>query len=104
MTESTPPEPGADHRRIIPPVVYLPVQEQREDGAVRYVVRGMRDGRDALLAYTALDRLADGCGPHQPWQLHATESLGQVRDRQPYDVILFDMEVPDHARDGGRIR
>ncbi|WP_424922760.1 SAV_915 family protein [Aeromicrobium chenweiae] len=38
----------------------------------RHGVVGLRDGRTALLAYTALDRLVDCCGDRQPWVLIET--------------------------------
>ena len=47
----------------------------------------MRDGRVALLAYTALDRLATCMGPYQPWVLYRTEQLDELGGVQSYDVI-----------------
>ncbi|NCT91024.1 hypothetical protein GXB85_08700 [Cellulomonas sp. APG4] len=79
--------------------MYLPV---RDDGA-SVEVRPLRDGRPALLAYTALDRLAAGCGPEQPWVALPTASLGEVKRRQPYDVVVFDLHVPEQHRREGRI-
>lgn len=88
-------------RTAIPPAVYLPV---RGDGAAGSAeVRELRDGRAALLAYTALDRLADSCGPEQPWVVVPTASLSEVKRRQPFDVVIFDMVVPEQYRLAGRI-
>ena len=71
-------------------------------------MRQMRDGRVALLAYTALDRLARCLGPNQPWVLYPTENLDQLEAVQSYDVIYLDTPVPrnlwhqtkDDNRDG----
>jgi hypothetical protein len=59
----------------------------------------MRDGRLALLLYTALDRLVDCCGEHQPWVALPAERLDEVDAAHPYDVILLDLEVPDDLRE-----
>ena len=87
---------------IVPPVLYLPVLERQ--GARNVVaVHPMTDGRNGLLAYTALDRLAEQCGAEQPWLLVWTSELGRIKDEQPFDVVAFDLEVPDHLRDGERL-
>ncbi|RAX24445.1 hypothetical protein DRB06_00945 [Actinomyces sp. Z5] len=57
-------------------------------------LRKTNDGRMALLAYTALDRLADCMGPHQPWVLYPTERLGDLEVVEHYDVIYLDLPVP----------
>ena len=63
-------------RPVIPPVVYLPCRTPGEWGA-EVEMRRTKDGRVALLAYTALDRLADCMGPHQPWILCHTDPGGR---------------------------
>lgn len=91
--------------RIVPPVLYVPMAAHpTEGGDDRYIVRTMRDGRDALLVYTALDRLLDLCGDQQPWKVMPTAELEPIMQRQPFDVVLFDVAVPEHAREGGRVR
>lgn len=67
------------------------------------VVRPLTDGRDGLLAYTALDRLADHCGAEQPWILVPTSQIGRIREVQPFDVIAFDLEVPTVQVVDGRL-
>lgn len=66
-------------------------------------MRPLHDGRTALLAYTALDRLADGCGPHQSWIVYRTEELGVLRQTCPYDVIILDQPLPEAARHTGSL-
>lgn len=85
---------------IIPPMLYLPV---RVDSAGRPAVevRTREDGRRALLAFTALDRLAEQCGSKQSWVLIAIESLAEIKDAQPFDVVAFDPRIAAHLlRDG----
>jgi len=87
---------------IVPPVLYLPVLERQ--GARNVVaVHPLADGRNGLLAYTALDRLAAQCGSEQPWLLVWTSDLGRIKDEQPFDVIAFDIEVPPSLRAGERL-
>ena len=78
---------------IVPPMLYLPMVDHPEGGQYA-VVRALEDGRTGLLAYTALDRLADKCGTQQPWILVATSELGRIKDVQPFDVVAFDIDVP----------
>jgi type III secretion system (T3SS) SseB-like protein len=84
---------------LVPPMLYLPVADcadGRDELSIDF--RRMRDGRTALVAYTALDRLVDGCGPAQPWVLLPTADLTAIEERSPYDVILLDVAIPDHMR------
>lgn len=84
-------------RRQVPPVVYLPVSGV-EDRTHEVELRPTKDGRVALLAYTALDRLAACCGPHQPWLLYPTDRLPELEQSQPYDVIYLDLSLPEELR------
>lgn len=51
-----------------------------------------------LLVYSALDRLIELAGPHQPWVLLPTAQLEQVNEYAPFDMIVFDMEIPEEHR------
>jgi hypothetical protein len=88
---------------IVPPVLYLPLHASSTPDRQLVEVRELKDGRQALLAYTALDRLADKCGPEQPWILVQTEDIGEIKKAQPYDVVIFDLDVPEQYRSEGRI-
>ena len=87
---------------VVPPMLYLPVLEHPEGGEFAAVLE-LSDKRMGLLAYTALDRLADKCGAGQPWIVMSTSQLGRIKEAQPYDIVLFDFEVPDAMRSGDRI-
>ncbi len=56
------------------------------------------DGQVALLAYTALDRLVDGCGDQQPWLLFETAKLDELRAVKPFDLKYLDVDLPEHLR------
>lgn len=88
---------------IVPPVLYLPIVDNPDSEGQMAVVRRLADGRHGLLAYTALDRLADKCGANQPWMLLMTSELGRIKAGQPFDVVAFDLEVPPSERTDGRL-
>lgn len=88
---------------IVPPALYLPIIDNPDSEGQMAVVRALEDGRMGLLAYTALDRLADKCGANQPWMLLMTSELGRIRAAQPFDVVAFDLMVPLSQRTDGRL-
>ena len=82
-----------------PPVVYVPCAEQVTDPAdVRLEYRITRDGRKALLVYSALDRLHAGAGDAQPWFVIPTANLQVLYDADPFDLVLLDILVPEEHR------
>ena len=90
-----------DRRRQIPPVLYLPCRPTIPGESPQVELRTLEDGRLALLAYTALDRLARCCGDHQPWTLMETGHLSTLREQARYDVVLLDQELPAEVRHTG---
>jgi hypothetical protein len=78
---------------IVPPMLYLPVRPHPEGGNFPEV-RTLVDGRRALLAYTALDRLADACGENQPWVLLHVIDLAAIKAEYPFEVVAFDPRLP----------
>ncbi|MGH3519869.1 MAG: SAV_915 family protein [Haloechinothrix sp.] len=95
---------GAEGKPIppeFPPFVYLPCAEGVEDPTqARVEMRTTKDGRVALLAYTALDRLHDCCGKTQPWLVMATPSLDALQEAQPFQLLLLDVRIPEEHRHG----
>lgn len=89
---------------IVPPVLYLPIVAATNQAGEQFVVRRLSNGRDGLLAYTALDRLATSCGAEQPWVLLPIEQLDRVKEVQPFDVVAFDLDVPQTQRTAERLR
>jgi len=78
----------------VPPVLYMPIRRSA-DGGVEVVRLPMGAGKSALVAYTALDRLAKGCGAGQEWTLVFTSTLDLVRGEAPFDAVAFDVHFPD---------
>jgi hypothetical protein len=89
---------NAAQKPVVPPVLYVPVEDPWASDELTIEFRWLADGRLALVAYTALDRLVNGCGPHQPWAIMPTTKLDEIDLHQPYDVILLDVEIPEHQR------
>jgi len=82
-----------------PPVLYVPcVREVTDPADLEVVYRTTRDGRTALLVYSALDRLHRLSGERQPWFVIPTAELQRVYDVRPFDLVLLDLEVPEDQR------
>ena len=84
-----------------PPVVYVPLAHATakvEDAQLEY--RVTKDGRTALLVYSALDRLHDGMGAEQPWAVFPTVQLQAFWDADHFDTVLLDLVVPVNLRKG----
>jgi hypothetical protein len=56
------------------------------------------DNRKVLLVYSALDRLVDGMGEHQPWVACSTKSLEELWEVDHFDLTLIDVAVPSEHR------
>ena len=87
----------------IPPVVYIPAHRVSGPDGPTLELRELEGGGVALLVYTALDRLARGLGPHQPWVLVPLENLEDIRQKQPFDAIHFDVSLPENMWRGDGI-
>lgn len=79
--------------RHLPPMVYVPVTRFSGAGPTEIQLRQLSDGRIALLAYTALDRLARCLGDGQPWILVEMAQLAEVKKTTRHDLVLFDPVV-----------
>lgn len=101
MTEVPTAPPHSGDGLTSPPVLYLPVHLDEEGQVSEVRLIELADGRVALLAYTALDRLVDGCGDAQPWALVDSSKVLPAGDGQPYDVRFLDVSLPDELRRTG---
>ena len=82
-----------------PPILYVPCAEHVADpDDLRVSYQTTKDGRTALLVYSALDRLIRCCGADQPWFTFPTPSLQQLWDVEPFDLVLLDLMVPEDQR------
>ncbi|WP_308170577.1 SAV_915 family protein [[Mycobacterium] fortunisiensis] len=87
--------------RDFPPVVYLPCAEAVDDpNDARIDMRETRDGRTALLAYSALDRLHECCGEDQAWIVVPTAFLSELQSLHPFQLLMLDIEIPIEQRRG----
>lgn len=85
--------------RNYPPFLYIPCLEHVRDAAgAQALYRTTKDGRSALLVYSALDRLLDCCGEDQPWFGMPTKDLQLLHDVRPFDVVYTDVYVPEERR------
>lgn len=80
----------------VQPAYYVPCLADG-DGQLRVALRTTKDGRTALLVYSALDRLRAGAGD-VPWALLTLADLQRVKDGTPFDVIYQDLRIPDEHR------
>lgn len=88
--------------RDYPPFLYIPcVAHVREAEGAEAVYRTTKDGRTALLVYSALDRLFACCGEDQPWFGLPTHELQRLHDVRPFDVVYTDVFVPEERREPG---
>jgi hypothetical protein len=85
-------------RPAVPPLLYVPIEDPQVNNELTIEFRRLADGRLALLAYTALDRLVSGCGPRQPWALIPVSKLDEIDQLRPYDLILLDVKIPRGQR------
>jgi hypothetical protein len=77
-----------------PPIVYLPCVLD-DDGQVAEIrMAKLHDGTVALMAYSALDRLARACGDAHPWALYDTARLEELRAIKHYDAAYLDVALP----------
>ena len=96
----------ADPAHVFPPIVYVPcsptrVGEEQRSSEVAIELRHTRDGRLALLVYSAMDRLIAHCGPAQPWTVFASEDLERVRLATGFELVLLDLDIPKELRHAG---
>lgn len=61
-------------------------------------LRVLTDGNTALLAYSSLESLVDGCGKGQPWIAVHGGSVEDLRQRSEADLVLWDAAVPLEQR------
>lgn len=80
-------------------MLYVPcVKHVKDPDDLEVEYRSTRDGRTALLVYSALDRLHACCGMGQPWFLMPTLKLDDLYQVQPFDTVLLDVVLPDDLK------
>ena len=87
-----------DPAHVFPPIVYVPCAPEQSGEELTIDLRTTRDGRLALLVYSAMDRLIAHCGPAQPWTVIAAKDLEQARLATGFELILLDLDIPEALR------
>lgn len=87
----------------LPEVLYLPCRPRAADEELTLELRPLEDGRLAMLVFTSLDRLVDGCGEAQPWVAVESPSIDLMLTHCDANVVLLDTVLPEHLRHG-RVR
>lgn len=82
----------AGERPRFPPVVYVPTTGDDDPAARRVMMHRVEDGRTALYAYSAIDRLQRFYLPDSPWALCDVAALQRVHDETPYDLLFLDVD------------
>lgn len=85
-----------------PPVVYVPTTTPKGDDEARLELVELVDGRTALFAYSAMDRLDEFYRAGAPWVLLTVAQLQQLHEASPYDVLFLDRrpQLPGSAPNG----
>lgn len=91
----------ADPAHTFPPVVYVPCAPAQTGDELTIDLRVTRDGRLALLVYSAMDRLVQHCGSAQPWTVMLAKDLEQARLATGFELILLDLDIPEELRRTG---
>ena len=68
-------------------------------------MHSLEDGRTALYAYSAPDRVDSFYRPGQPWVLCDVAALQRLHDSTPYDVLFVDIDpgLPAQESDDGEL-
>ena len=86
---------------VAPTVLYLPTASQSQGEELAFVLRELEDGQRALLVFTSLERLVEGCGDEQPWVSIRAESLPEFEALAEPDVLLWDAVLAPEIRQYG---
>ncbi|GAA4854611.1 SAV_915 family protein [Saccharopolyspora rosea] len=84
-----------------PAEVYVPcepitsVDPQQPHQQVRVELRRTTDGALALLTYTSLERLVEGCGQQQAWISVPGNAVRKLAEDTEAEVILQDVPLPE---------
>lgn len=104
--------PDGASRRIAPAVlaaeyegqqagdaVFVPSRRvRRGDAEATLELRRTEDGQLAMLAYSSLELLVDGCGEGQPWVAVPRERVAGLLSLSEADVVLWDVALSPEQR------
>ncbi|MGP4019073.1 SAV_915 family protein [Saccharopolyspora sp. 5N708] len=83
----------------LPATAYIPCQRvTKGDRDVTVELRHTPDGQRALLAFTSLEHLVEGCGDGQPWVAVGGGQIEDIKSRSDADVVVWDAALPIEER------
>jgi len=101
--------PGTAHEGLelsedeVPEFVFVPAE--RVTGGIspdtRVELRAVAGGGLALLTYSSPERLAENCGPHQPWVAFPGARVEELRQQTGADVAVLDAPLEPALWHGG---
>lgn len=83
-----------------PPVVYVPTSAADDHGQATLEMVELADGRRALFAYSAMDRLMSLHRSDAPWVLLTVADLERAHGEVAYDLLFLDRAVDLTGDDG----
>lgn len=92
---------GAEMTEEAPQVVYIPTAAPMRGEDLTVVLRELEDASVALLVYSSLDLLVDGCGEEQPWIGFHTAGLEELQHQVGADLVLWDATLAPEIRQYG---
>lgn len=101
-----PPEGYEDEGHVVAPAawgevgdVFLPSQQAApSDPQVQLDLRTTTEGALALVSFTSLERLVEGCGERQAWISVPETEVQRIAEQVGAQVILQDLPLPDEQR------
>ncbi|WP_266088860.1 SAV_915 family protein [Saccharopolyspora sp. NFXS83] len=83
----------------VPETAYVPsARVTKRDAEVTLELRQTASGDRALLAFTSLKELVEGCGDGQAWVAVRGWQVEGLREESGADVILWDAALPIEER------
>lgn len=78
---------------------FVPSQRLRDgDAEVTLELRQTEDGQLAMLAYSSLELLVDGCGQAQPWVAVPTDRVDGLASQGGAETVLWDVGLTPEQR------
>jgi len=84
-----------------PTVLYIPTAAPMRGDDVTFALRRLADGRHAMLVFTSLDRLVEGCGDAQPWVSIRAEAVREFQYVADADTVIWDPVLDPLIRQHG---
>lgn len=82
-------------------IVYVPARPYQAGQEQAFLeLQPMPGDRLALMAYSSLASLQNGCGPNQPWVALPAGLVSEARRQAGADTVCLDTPLPDYLRHG----